>query len=312
MHKSIYDTFFFFAKWDGNFIYRYEHVQTFETLFGEIWNILQWCYFLTTVLQFCSARMVIFCKALIKCSINSMEQKVPLYYNFYSKIYLLKLGKKRWSNMQIFGLMLKTTLVICRDSRDFVKIFSAGNFEDKKSNVEQKNLKISKLVELNQWKVVLFRYYLMSTYLLIENPFTFTKLIKPLKIIQSNKDRDKIITLPIAYLNLPILCVTLKYFINSIVCVKNVTAMENSYCYFLIAIFVSEVLKHYRDKICVAKWLKLLNLTMKQLKKHLTQQLNDQEVILFFYYFQVKIDFFKQKIYLLLTLLHFYQTLTKL
>ena len=51
---------------------------------------------------------------------------------------------------------------------------------------------------------------------------------------------------------------------------------------------------------------------MKQLKKHLTQQLNDQEVILFFYYFQVKIDFFKQKIYLLLTLLHFYQTLTKL
>ena len=57
--------------------------------------------------------------------------------------------KKRWSNMQIFGLMLKTTLVICMDSRDFVKIFSAGNSENKKSNVEQKNLKISKLVELN-------------------------------------------------------------------------------------------------------------------------------------------------------------------
>ena len=121
----------------------------------------------------------------------------------------------------------------------------------------------------------------MSTYLLLENPFTFTKLIKRLKIIQSNKDRDKIVTLSIAYSNLPILCVTLKYFINSIVCVKNVTAMENSYCYFLIVIFVSEVLKHYRDKICVAKWLKVLNLTMKQLKKHLTQQLNDQEVILF-------------------------------
>ena len=121
----------------------------------------------------------------------------------------------------------------------------------------------------------------MSTYLLLENPFTFTKLIKRLKIIQSNKDRDKIVTLSIAYSNLPILCVTLKYFINSIVRVKNVTAMENSYCYFLIVIFVSEVLKHYRDKICVAKWLKVLNLTMKQLKKHLTQQLNDQEVILF-------------------------------
>ena len=58
--------------------------------------------------------------------------------------------------------------------------------------------------------------------------------------------------------------------------------------------FSSKVLKHYFEKTCVTKLIKLQNIISKQFKNNLPEHFSNQKVtVLLFDHFSVTIDFFE-------------------